>query len=291
MVGAARSDGSCFKIDARTVTRGEWHAWGQTVPSGLLQADELGCYEAASVEPTYYPSWLDPDGWEILRGSPCDYAWGPGNPSPEYPMPWPPTGAELQRPMYCVTWCQAAVYCREHGKRLCSGVVPDEPQQPFHRYFAEPATSEWFAACSAAGTRPYPYGTGPVEGTCWDPEVRKADEEDTQAWYSPDAHPQCEGGYTGLRMMGVLPEWTAHCSAEYPDARGETDGRSCVVAGGEWYCLPFAQPECADGARRANAAANRWSCAKYNLSTKHITPEWYGREDARTEAAFRCCSD
>lgn len=75
------------------------------------------------------------------------------------------TGTDADHhPVVYVDWCDATAYCKGVGKRLCGAigggpidntVVGDEANQ-----------SQWYRACSSAGTDTYPYGNAYVRDTC-----------------------------------------------------------------------------------------------------------------------------
>jgi formylglycine-generating enzyme required for sulfatase activity len=90
--------------------------------------------------------------------------------------PDPPNAGATELPVRGVDWCDARAYCQWAGKRLC-GAIAGGPSP-----YDEPsgALNAWYAACSAGGTRAFPYG----------------DEYDPQA---------CNGGDYGAEGMSPLP--------------------------------------------------------------------------------------
>ncbi len=237
MVGAELAGGHCFKIDALPVTRGEFHRWAEahkatSGPRGHLEKQNCDYGVAPWREASY--AWWDPhpDGDPTasdLVAEICAFTW-------------PPPPSEEQRPMSCVDWCQAAAYCSGQGKRLCGeGVVVDELDgRGYTEALVDPSRDEWYSACSAVGTRSLPYGNSYEQGRCDSPGIRPATcvgNPDCYSWWRPDAYPGCEGGFSGLRMMGpVYTEWTGVC--DRPDADGVEDdpehprGMRCLVRGG-----------------------------------------------------------
>lgn len=111
---------------------------------------------------------------------------------------WPPRPEWKQLAVTDVSWCDAHAYCAHTGRRLCgrrggSSLVPGDSTNA--------ATSEWYRACSKAGTKKLPYGDEPIVGECSTTnELRVVGEK-------------CEGGYVGIfDMVGNAEEWVEACA-------------------------------------------------------------------------------
>lgn len=98
----------------------------------------------------------------------------------------------------------------------------DLSHQPSDCDATNPFQSEWFNACTAGGTRDYPYG-----------EIRLATVCDVPGYF-PDKQERvdvgsalaCEGGFGGIfDMVGNVWEWIDSCV-------GTGQGRACMVLGG-----------------------------------------------------------
>src|SRR5262249_44582641 len=116
---------------------------------------------------------------------------------------------------------------------------------------ADPAISEWMAACVGASDTAFPYGPTYVAQTCNDknsgPKV---------------SFPSCEGGYPGIFDMSAnVGEWDYSCT-DYndPDVL-----QNCLVRGGSWY-------ETGDDLR----------CDRFRDTTRFNQGDGIG---------IRCCSD
>jgi formylglycine-generating enzyme required for sulfatase activity len=134
---------------------------------------------------------------------------------------WDP-GVTPNVPVVCVDWCDALAYCRWAGKRLC-GSIQGGPI-PWNVGKDQNANEDqWFRACSAAGTRAFPYGATFVANTCNSVETGNGRVIDAGAMQG------CVGGYPGLHdMVGNAFEWQDSCSAN----AGRDD--NCSVRGGSW---------------------------------------------------------
>ena len=122
-------------------------------------------------------------------------------------------------PVTCVNWCDARAFCASLGKHLCGkahgGSNPDSG-------YADPARSEWFAACSKGGAQVFPTGE-------YDPQTCNVDSKGPVPAGAP-GHEICEGGYPGLQhMSGNVREWEDSCSG----TAGTTD--TCHMRGGSEY--------------------------------------------------------
>ncbi len=133
------------------------------------------------------------------------------------PNQWPPAPGEESLPVTNVDWCDAYAYCAWAGKRLC-GKIGGGAADP--AAFTDPATSQWYAACSKGGTQMFPYGNTQVDGVC-------ADNNNNNNGPSPVASfPCCVGGYPGLYdMVGNVQEWEDACEAQ------NGSGDACRVRG------------------------------------------------------------
>ncbi len=216
MVGARLKNGDCFKIDSRPVTRGEWRAFEEETGEWVYGASCEGGRGTA-------PSIMPPRGELGHNMNPDDLCWDNSIDS-DYPDPgllhWPPSDEEDALPMVCITWCQAALYCEKQGKGLCaplelrSADVNKYSEAELIAPFGDAEHNEWFAACSAEGTRAYPYGTGLIEDACPPYPGPRGDVYDDwtfKGWATDSYDATCQGGYQGLYMMGALREWIATC--------------------------------------------------------------------------------
>ncbi|HSO36744.1 MAG TPA: SUMF1/EgtB/PvdO family nonheme iron enzyme [Labilithrix sp.] len=172
---------------------------------------------------------------------------------------WPPAEApgplefSLGLPVHYVDWCDASAYCKWAKKQLCgaingASVTPGTANNT--------ATGDaWFNACSAQGTKTYPYGAIPYDpqrcngngvGTVGAPAVldsrdlgfgHPANEDDGvyQVAVSDKGgnigsadHKACQGGSVGVyQMSGNVAEWEDSCD----DA---TATSPCRVRGGSY---------------------------------------------------------
>jgi len=164
-----------------------------------------------------------------------------------------PNGHPLN-PVACIDWCDAFAYCRSVGKRLCGafgggGVAQGEG--------ANYKADEWDNACSAAGTKAYPYGPTYQGPLCNGLDYFQAGSIDVGAAVN------CIGGYPGIHdMSGNVAEWDDACSA----STGASD--LCLIRGG--YYQSYDSP--------SNTAA----CA--------ATPST-SRSRISRQIGFRCCYD
>jgi formylglycine-generating enzyme required for sulfatase activity len=118
---------------------------------------------------------------------------------------WPP-GTTGDLPVDGVDWCDAESFCAWAGRRLCRGLGNADL---WHQDgdFTDSTKSEWASACTALGTRSYPYGKEPHAGACADNSSGESDERST---VGPTA---CVGGVAGVRdMVGNVYEWLDACS-------------------------------------------------------------------------------
>jgi formylglycine-generating enzyme required for sulfatase activity len=188
--------GAKFSIDATEVTRAEYAAFLAVQPGMALQP-----LTVCSANTSYVPA-----------------------------ANWPPTTSP-QSPVTFVSWCDAAAYCNWAGKRLC-GRIGGGPT-PYSSY-ANASVSQWYAACSAGGTRTYPYASTYDPNAC-----RGKDHGDTKPG-DVGSLTTCEGGLPGLYdMSGNVWEWEDSCdSSDLCRRRGGAYGNTetilrCAVGGSD----------------------------------------------------------
>lgn len=131
---------------------------------------------------------------------------------------WPAPPENGRMPVLAVSWCDAWSYCKSAGKRLCGrrGIYGGASLASSETSNAD--ASEWYRACSKAGTKRFPYGDEPVPGECATTGFLR--------WVGE----KCEGGYAGIfDMVGNAAEWIDACDQQF-------DGTEvCALMGGDPY--------------------------------------------------------
>jgi formylglycine-generating enzyme required for sulfatase activity len=183
------------------------------------------CIDSTEVTNAHYAAFLAVDSGTIAQRPEC--AWNTSfTPSGGWPFP-PDTG---RRPVAFVDWCDAHAYCAWAGKRLC-GKIGGGPIAPAD--IADATKSQWFNACSAGGTKAWPYGTVFAPTAC-NGEAFGAGGPVTVASLA-----SCEGGVPGAYdMSGNVFEWDDSCAT---NTGGAFD--ICRVRGGS-YVNPAAPLRC-----------------------------------------------
>jgi sulfatase modifying factor 1 len=158
-------------------------------------------------------------------------------------------------PVTCIDWCDAYAYCAWAGKRLC-GEIGRGAGRVDLAHAGDPLHDQWFSACSAEGTRDYPYGAA------YDASACNGLDFDAGGEVLPvGTVPGCVGGYPGIYdMSGNASEWEDSCTDASADA-----GATCQLRGGSMVELS-GQLRCDQGSLVSRMATN------YNQG-------------------FRCCAD
>lgn len=115
------------------------------------------------------------------------------------------SGAGLDQatfPVARIDWCDAHSFCAWAGKRLCGKANQGDA-----------SSGEWFAACSNAGTRQFPYGNTYDASACND--------NASVATEAVGTNLGCQGGVSGVfDMNGNVTELTDNCGPAGCSAMG-----------------------------------------------------------------------
>jgi sulfatase modifying factor 1 len=135
-------------------------------------------------------------------------------------------------PMVKVDWCDALAFCTWAGKRLCGAIQGGGPLSTADG--TDPAKSEWMAACTRNGSRPFPYGQTSNVGWC---------NTNTSGPAHVGTFPSCEGGYPGIfDMVGNITEWTNECDGVTPSG-GSCNNRGGTYATGDTTSCSYASAD------------------------------------------------
>lgn len=158
------------------------------------------CIDATEVRRLDYDAFLAAKAGDT-SGQPADCSWNTtyeplyGSDGPN----WPVLG---------IDWCDAFMYCRWAGKRLC-GRIGGGTTPP--AIVTNALGDEWHRACTNGGTRAFPYGDTYEDGRC-NTAGLESDAVDVASY------PRCEGGYPGLfDMAGNSWEWSDNCDGAGAD--------------------------------------------------------------------------
>lgn len=230
-----------------------------TCPAGMIRVPLSGigrsfCIDAKEVTAGAYKTWVDTS--PATTGQPTYCSWNTTfvpQVDTGYPSGWyPPDATHANDPVRWVDWCDAAAYCKAAGKHLC-GAFGGGPIT--FTAVGDATKSAWMAACSADGTRAYPYGAS------YDPA--KCNGKDAGAMYPTvgGAFIDCVGGYPGLYdMSGNVHEWEDNCAG----ATGASD--VCYSRGGSY----------------GTGTTAKLSCNGSEAYTRNTTSLYTG---------FRCCKE
>ena len=172
------------------------------------------CIDSTEVTNLQYKAFLDdPASRQLVQPPGC-------GPNDSY-LPDPSNGGGLNvtsradHPVVNVDWCDAAMFCKWAGKRLCGKIgggalVPGTA--------AEYSVSQWMFACTRGGTQIFPYGPTARPGSC---NVARASLPINTVPVKSKS--KCVGGYEQIfDMVGNAEEWIDLCRVD--PVRGEVCG-------------------------------------------------------------------
>ncbi|NUO52204.1 MAG: SUMF1/EgtB/PvdO family nonheme iron enzyme [Polyangiaceae bacterium] len=227
------------------------------VPPGMVDAGSF-YVDATEVTRAQYAEFMAAGFDPATLGATCDWntTYAPLEEVGSYCEDIPYDFSKANVPITCVDWCDAALYCAWAGKRLCGRVgggsaAIDE--------LNDPAKSEWYAACSANGTRKYPY----VDGLQAQPDDEACNTSNSGGTpIGVGERVGCNGGYEGIfDMVGNVEEWENAC-----DFNDSPKDAGCEMRGYAFYDSPI-DAVCTRADRRPH------------------------RDFAANSLGFRCCRD
>jgi formylglycine-generating enzyme required for sulfatase activity len=198
------------------------------------------CIDATEATRGEYAEFLAEKGTQLTDQHPA--CLGGINATFQPTRGWPVVPGEERYPVQGVDWCDAWAFCKWAGKRLC-GRIGGGPVGPAD--VTDPSKSEWYAACSAGGTRKYPYGN------TYDPKACNGfDKHDAATRIDAvEDSPGCEGPPGVFDLSGNTYEWEDACD-------GPAGAASCFQRGGD-YLEPGALLECKTAAAQVRGVGDR----------------------------------
>lgn len=211
--GGSGGSGGAGALGGGGGTAGGGNCAGTNGPS---MVDTAGfCIDSTEVTNSQYALFLVAKGADV-SGQPPACAW---NSSYVPAGAWPATG-QPNHPVAFVDWCDAVAYCSWAGKRLCGKIGGGTNA---FSDLADATKSQWYSACSAGGSKMYPYGA------VYDPKACNGTEYGASAALEVKQAAGCIGGHVGIHdMSGNVWEWEDSCEAD----TGATD--VCRARGGSF---------------------------------------------------------
>jgi sulfatase modifying factor 1 len=183
----------------------------------MVRADSF-CIDSTEVTNQQYAAFLAAKGSDV-SGQPAACKWNTSYlPSTDGVM-WPYLNGRADYPVGNVDWCDAFMFCRWSGKRLCGKIGGGRLASV---QAAAGLTGQWLSACTGAGRLTFPYGPSLQRESC-----NIGAPTDAAMYVEPVQHrATCQGGYPDLYdMSGNMEEWVDGCDKDV----GSAD--ECAVAG------------------------------------------------------------
>ncbi len=221
---------------------------GGSCPAGMIRAKHT-CIDAREVTAREYGAFVAAMGNDGPDNLPA-FCEDKKEPSSFFPNGGSATSLDV--PVGGVDWCDAFLYCRSVGKRLCGKIGGGRAgtTQP------DIVGTEWYEACSK-GTQKVSYPL-PAGATSNEPGRCVLATSATSA--VTRANNRCEGAYPGLfDMIGNVEEWIDACASDSQDAE-------CVALGSAFDdALDTTDSSCASMfvvSRRARIASIGFRCCR-----------------------------
>jgi len=202
------------------------------------------CMDRTEVTNAAYRAWVDTGPSTAMQQSYCSWNGNFGSASSN------------QLPVVDVDWCDAAAFCKAHGKRLCGRVGQSGMPTPF-ALLDDANESEWYRTCvGASADNTYPYGDVYDSETCF------GFDHSTSGTQVVGSAPNCHGVSSASEVFdlsGNVAEWTNACEVFV----GQDD--KCATRGGDHGAL-----------------ASELTCDD---------DEDKSRDQSEDDIGFRCCAD
>lgn len=193
------------------------------------------CVDTSEVTQSQYQTFLTAKGTDTTgQPSTCGFntTYTPSTTDNCNSSSWTP-GTSPNRPVTCVDYCDAFMYCKWAGKRLCGkiggGAVP-------YLEANDVTLSQWYRACTTPSLKKFPYGNTYVGGFCNTPG--------SGSTVDVKSSPSCTGTaapYSSIYdMSGNASEWEDSC--------GNLSGTwFCHARGGAYNDGVSTSVQCDDG--------------------------------------------